>query len=163
MRCGTTVLHLIFFKPFIEMKNIMLLVVAMLSLNSCVLQKKELIYTNNSENKPYSQAVKTGNGLIFTSGQLGINPATKLLESNLEDQTTQIMENLKVILEQNHSDFGHLIKVNIYLTDISQLDLVNKIYLKYFPINKPSRTTIQVVALPQNAMIEIDCVADTKI
>ncbi|WGQ09443.1 RidA family protein [Pedobacter gandavensis] len=144
------------------MKKIILLVFTVISLSSCVLHKRSLIYTNNSENIPYSKSVKNGSGLIFTSGQLGINPSTRLLASNLESQTIQIMENIKAILEQNNSDFSHMIKVNIYLTDITQLHFVNAIYLKYLPMNKPARTTIQVVALPQNAMIEIDCIADSK-
>jgi len=146
---------------FYKMRKILLFVFTIAGLYSCTTQHFKLVYTSNSESIPYSQAV-SANGLIYTSGQLGINPSTKLLGSNLESQTIQIMENLKALLEQNHSDFNHLVKVHIYLTDVSQLPLVNKIYLSYLPENKPARTTIQVTALPQNALIEIDCVAAMK-
>lgn len=115
----------------------------------------------SEDNVPYSKAV-IANGLIYASGQLGINLQTKLLQPDLESQTKQIMDNLKILLKQNNSDIQRIIKVNIYLKDISQLQRVNEIYTSYLSERKPARTSVQINALPLGALIEIDCIALAK-
>ena len=133
----------------------------MVSVCSCKPYSSVVRHTLSEEHVPYSKAV-VANGLIYTSGQLGINPQTKLLQPDLESQTRQIMDNLRVLLEQHHSDIEHLIKVNIYLKDISQLKQVNEIYTSYLSEKMPARTSVQINALPLGALIEIDCIALTK-
>lgn len=133
----------------------------MVSVCSCKPYAGVVRYALNEENVPYSKAV-IANGLIYTSGQLGINPQTKLLQPDLESQTRQIMDNLRILLEQHHSDMEHLIKVNIYLKDISQLKQVNEIYTSYLSEKMPARTSVQINALPLGALIEIDCIALAK-
>lgn len=110
---------------------------------------------------PYSYATRH-NDLIFVSGQIGIDPLTNVLKSGIEEQTIQILENLKVILKNNASDLNHITKTTIFLTDINQFESVNKIYGSYFPKGFPARSTIVVVALPKMANIEIECIAVKK-
>ncbi|HSD06089.1 Rid family detoxifying hydrolase [Flavobacterium sp.] len=107
---------------------------------------------------PYSHSVRYDN-LIFVSGQIGVDPKTNILKESIEEQTIQIFENLKVILKDNHSDLNHIVKTTIFITNIKQYDVVNKLYGQYFENNYPARTTIQIVALPKNAAIEIEFVA----
>lgn len=110
---------------------------------------------------PYSYATHHRD-LIFVSGQIGIDPLTSTLKEGIEGQALQIFENLKVILEENGSDVSHIAKTTIFLTDINQFELVNKIYSTYFSGQFPARSTIAVVALPKNASIEIECIAVRK-
>lgn len=110
---------------------------------------------------PYSYATHHKD-LIFVSGQIGIDPLTNSLREGIEEQAIQIFENLKVILEENGSDVSHIAKTTIFLTDINQLERINKIYSTYFSGQFPARTTIAVVALPKNASIEIECIAVRK-
>ena len=124
------------------------------------------VITNNPANLskpigPYSYSTRYKD-LIFVSGQIGIDPHTNTLKQEIDEQAIQIFENLKVILENNGSDFDHIIKTTIFLTDINQFERINKIYSSYFLNHFPARSTIVVVALPKNANIEIECVAVKK-
>ncbi len=110
---------------------------------------------------PYSYATHHKD-FIFVSGQIGIDPLTNSLREGIEGQAIQIFENLKVILEESGSDVSHIAKTTIFLTDINQLERINKIYSTYFSGQFPARTTIAVVALPKNASIEIECIAVRK-
>lgn len=107
---------------------------------------------------PYSYATHHED-LIFVSGQIGIDPLTNTLQEGIEEQTIQILENLKVILKNNGSDVNHVLKTTIFLTDINQFETVNKIYSSYFQNQFPARSTIVVVALPKKASLEIECIA----
>lgn len=107
---------------------------------------------------PYSYATNHGN-LIFLSGQIGIDPLTGTLKNGVEEQTKQIFENIKVILKDHDSDVNHIIKTTIFLTDIKQFEQVNDLYSSYFQHQFPARSTIVVVALPKNALLEIECIA----
>jgi 2-iminobutanoate/2-iminopropanoate deaminase len=133
----------------------------MVSVCSCKPYAGVVRYALSEENVPYSKAV-IANRILYASGHLGINPKTKLLQPDLESQTRQIMDNLRILLEQHHSDMKDLIKVNIYLKDISQLKRVNEIYTSYLSEKRPARTAVQISALPLGALIEIDCIALTK-
>lgn len=132
-----------------------------ISVCSCKPYASIVSHALSEDNVPYSKAV-IANGLIYASGQLGINLQTKLLQPDLESQTKQIMDNLKILLKQNNSDIQRIIKVNIYLKDISQLQRVNEIYTGYLSERKPARTSVQINALPLGALIEIDCIALAK-
>ncbi|MBP1164059.1 MULTISPECIES: Rid family detoxifying hydrolase [unclassified Chryseobacterium] len=107
---------------------------------------------------PYSHSTSYGN-LIFVSGQIGLDQKTNTLKNGIEEQMVQIMENLKIILENNQSDFQHITKTTIFLADIKQFETVNKIYSQYFHTSFPSRSTIEVRSLPRNAAVEIECIA----
>lgn len=110
---------------------------------------------------PYSYATNHGD-FIFLSGQIGIDPLTDTLKNGVEEQTKQIFENLKVILKNKDSDVNHIIKTTIFLTDIKHFEQVNDIYSSYFQHQFPARSTMVVVALPKNALLEIECIAVKK-
>lgn len=107
---------------------------------------------------PYSHSTSYDD-LIFVSGQIGIDPKSNTLKQGIQEQTVQIFENLKVILQNNNSDLNHITKTTIFITDIKQFETVNKIYGSYFQNHFPARSTFQIVALPKNAAIEIECIA----
>lgn len=108
---------------------------------------------------PYSQAIEA-NGLIFLSGQVGINPKTGNIESDtIEGQTEQTLKNLQAVLNAAGSDLSHVVRCTVFLTEMSEFQSFNKAYEMFFGSNSPSRSTVQVVRLPKNAKIEIDAIA----
>ena len=108
---------------------------------------------------PYSQAVVTGN-LIFTSGQIAIDPATGAVESdNIQGQTEQVMQNLKAILEAADSDFTKAVKTVCFLADMGDFAAFNEIYGKYFT-GKPARSCVAVKTLPKNVLVEVEVIAE---
>lgn len=111
---------------------------------------------------PYSQAV-TANGFIFTSGQIGIDPGTgKLCGNTVEEQTTQILENLKNILNKANAGFNDVVETLIFLTNLNDFKKVNSIYENAMEMHRPARITVQVSGLPLNALIEIKMTAVYK-
>ena len=133
-------------------------------LSSCSNTKEITVlnHTNlSSPIGPYSPSLSYGD-LIFVSGQIGIDPATNTLKQGIDEQTAQIFENLKIILNNNNSDLDHIIKTTIFITDMKQFESINKIYGSYFNNHFPARSTIEVVSLPKNANIEIECIAIKK-
>ncbi len=109
---------------------------------------------------PYSQAVKSGH-LLFTSGQIPINPATgDLVEGGIREQTIQVLENLKAVLEAAGATLDDAIKATVFLASMADFPEVNTIYAEYFgETNAPARSTIQVAALPKGSLIEIELIA----
>ena len=111
---------------------------------------------------PYSQAVIAGN-LVYTSGQIPLDPATgSLVEGGIEAQTTQVMENLKHVLHAAGVGMEHAIKTTVFLKDLKDFAAMNAIYAKYFApagVIAPARSTVQVAALPKDALVEIEVVA----
>ena len=120
----------------------------------------EFLHTQNAPAAigPYSQAVSI-NGLLYTSGQIALTPEGKMLENDIKLQTRQVFKNLRAILEDNHSSIDKVIKVNIFLTDLKNFGIVNVIMAEEFGDHKPVRSTIEVKALPKDAMVEIDIIA----
>lgn len=144
--------------------NKIVLFLFLIVLSSCTNTKR--IATVNHTNLPtpigpYSHSIAY-NDLIFVSGQIGIDPKTNALKEDIQAQTVQIFENLKIILKDNHSDLNHVTKTTIFITDMNQFQVVNEIYGSYFKEGFPARSTIQVVALPKNANVEIECIAIKK-
>jgi len=107
---------------------------------------------------PYSQAIEV-NGFIYTSGQIALFPDGTMETADVEHQTHQVMKNLFYVLEAAGAHLNDVIKTTIYLTDMNDFDVVNKIYAHYFGLHKPVRSTVAVKALPKNALVEIDCIA----
>ena len=108
---------------------------------------------------PYSQAVVTGN-LIFTSGQVPIDPKTgKLKLATIEEQTEQVMKNLHYVLAQGGVAFDRVVKTTCFLSDINDFAAFNGVYAKYFPENPPARSCVQVAALPLGAKVEVEVIA----
>jgi 2-iminobutanoate/2-iminopropanoate deaminase len=108
---------------------------------------------------PYSQAILTGN-MLFISGQVCIDPATgELKNKDIQEETHQVMHNLKAILAAAGMDFGNVVKTNIFLTDMHRFSDLNEVYGKYFESDFPARETVQVSALPKFVNVEISMVA----
>ena len=120
----------------------------------------EKIYTKNAPDAigPYSQAVKCGS-LLFTSGQIAINPATGNVEaSDIEGQTRQICENLKAVLAEAGCTFDDVIKTTCFLADMNDFAKFNEIYGGYFT-SKPARSCVEVARLPKDVLAEIEVIA----
>lgn len=108
---------------------------------------------------PYSQAVWMGNAL-FLSGQTPIDPATgKLIEGDIKDQTSRAFDNLELVLKSANLSMDDVIKVNVYLTSMSNFKGMNEVYATRFQAPYPARTTVAVFELPLGAAIEIEMVA----
>ncbi len=107
---------------------------------------------------PYSQAVSTGN-LLFVSGQIGIDPETgTLVKGGIAEETHRILQNLEALCDDAGSSLAQVIKTTLFLTDMSHFKVVNEIYAGYFKKHPPARSTVAVVALPLNALIEIEAI-----
>ena len=108
---------------------------------------------------PYSVAVKT-DFLIFTAGQLGMNPQTgQLVEGGIQAQTKQALINLSEILIAAGSGLTKVVKVTVFLQNMAEFSLMNEIYAEFFSEEYPARSAIQVAALPKNAAVEIEAIA----
>ena len=121
----------------------------------------EVIYTKNAPDAigPYSQAIKT-NGLVFTSGQIAINPATGNVEADtIEGQTEQVMQNLKHLLEAAGSSLEKAVKTVCFLADMNDFAAFNAIYGQYFT-GKPARSCVAVKTLPKNVLCEVEVIAE---
>jgi len=108
---------------------------------------------------PYNQAVKAGN-LLLISGQIALKPGTSdLNNASIEDETHQVMNNLKAILKEAGMDFSHVVKTTIFLSDMQLFAAVNEVYGKYFKGDFPARETVAVKGLPRNVNVEISMIA----
>ena len=107
---------------------------------------------------PYSQAISACN-LVITSGQIPLDPATgALVEGGIVEQTTQVLENMKEVLAAAGMTFQNVMKTTVFLTDIADFGAMNEVYAKYFSAPYPSRSAVQVAALPKGACVEIECI-----
>ncbi len=108
---------------------------------------------------PYSQAVLAGDAL-YISGQIPLGPRTgEIVEGGLSAQTTQVLENMKAVVEAAGAEMESIVKVTIYLTDMKQFAVVNEIYGSYFSAPHPARACVEVSALPKGVEIEMDAIA----
>lgn len=108
---------------------------------------------------PYSQAIVTGN-LIYTSGQIPINPASGNIETDdISSQTEQTIKNLKSVLEAAGSSLEKVVKTTCFLQHIKDFAVFNSVYEKYFT-QKPARSCVEVAALPKGALVEIEVIAE---
>ena len=115
---------------------------------------------------PYSQAVRVGD-LLFTSGQIPIDPATgAMIDGGIEEQTTRVLENLKAVLQAAGAELTQVVKTTVFLKDLGDFAAMNAIYAQYFAppgTVPPARSTVQVAALPKDALVEIECIARVPI
>jgi len=111
---------------------------------------------------PYSQAIRVGDTL-FTSGQVALDPVTgNLIEGGIKEQTVRVLENLKAVLAAAGLDMVHVVKTTVFLKDMKDFAAMNEIYAKYLApdgVVAPARSTIQVAALPKDALVEIEVIA----
>ena len=114
------------------------------------------------DNPVLSPAIVAG-GLVFTSGQIGIDPKTsQMVEGGFEAQAEQVLRNLATVLEAAGSDMSQVLKTTVFLADMDNFNKMNEIYRRYFKEDPPARSTVQVARLPRNALIEIEAVALLK-
>ena len=118
------------------------------------------VYTSNAPEAigPYSQAIICGN-MLFTSGQVPINPATGNVETEgITDQATQVMKNLAAVLEEAGTTFENVVKTTCFLSDMNDFAAFNAVYAEYFT-SKPARSCVAVKTLPRNVLCEVEVIA----
>ncbi|MCB1059168.1 MAG: RidA family protein [Calditrichaeota bacterium] len=109
---------------------------------------------------PYSQAVKAGGSLLFTAGQIPLDPKTmEVVGATAAEQCAQVMKNLAAVLEAAGTTFERVVKTTIFLKSMGDFASVNEVYAKYFPSAPPARSTVAVAGLPKDVLVEIECVA----
>ena len=121
----------------------------------------EKVYTKNAPEAigPYSQAIKCGN-LLFTSGQIAINPETSQVEAtDIKGQTEQVCKNLCAVLSAAGSSAGKVIKTTCFLADMADFSAFNEVYGQYF-VSKPARSCVAVKTLPKNVLVEVEAIAE---
>lgn len=123
---------------------------------------KKIIFTPKAPAPigPYNQAVLVGNTL-YTSGQIALNPVTmELIVDSIENETKQVMENMKAVLEAANMNFENVVKTTIFIMDMNNFTKINEVYATYFDEKTaPARETVQVAGLPKNVNIEISMIA----
>ncbi len=110
---------------------------------------------------PYVHAVEVGE-MVFTSGQLGLDPVAGTLPEGIEAQTHQALKNLGAVLEAAGSDFDHVVKTTVFLDNIDDFATVNAIYAEYFKGEVPARSCVEVAKLPKGGLVEIEAIAVKK-
>ena len=119
------------------------------------------VYTSNAPEAigPYSQAIKCGN-MLFTSGQIPINPATGNVEAEgITDQATQVMKNLSAVLAEAGTSFDKVVKTTCFLSDMADFAAFNAGYAEYFT-SKPARSCVAVKTLPKHVLVEVEVIAE---
>ncbi len=112
---------------------------------------------------PYSQAVDSGAGLVFVSGQLPIDPATGAFpEGGVKEQTFQSLTNAKAILEAAGLGLQNVVKTTVFLADIADFAAMNEVYAQFFTAPFPARSAVAVKTLPKGALVEVECIASLK-
>jgi len=123
--------------------------------------KKKVIQTDKAPKAigPYSQAIRT-DSLIYTAGQIALDPATgELVSGSIEEQTRQVLSNLLNVLEAAGSSLEHVIKTTVFLKDMNDFPKMNSIYAEFFGENPPARSTVAVAGLPKGGLVEVEAVA----
>jgi len=122
---------------------------------------KRVIHTEKAPKAigPYSQAIHIGE-LVYTAGQVALDPATmELVSGGVEEQTRQVLTNLASVLEAAGTSMSKVVKTTVFLKSMNDFAKMNAVYAEVFSENPPARTTVAVVGLPKDALVEIECVA----
>ena len=123
--------------------------------------KRQIVTTDAAPKAigPYSQAVWAGD-YLFCSGQISLDPATgNMITGGIVEQTRRVLENISGLLRPQGLDFSSVVKTTVFLSDMNNFAAMNEVYAKYFPTNPPARSTVQVVRLPKDALVEIEVIA----
>ncbi len=143
----------------------LLIIISLLIFIACGQQEstipKEIISTDEAPPAigPYSQGIQYGD-LLFISGQIPIDPATGEIQSeNIEDQTRLVLDHIGAVLRAAGMDYGNVLQCSVFLTDLDDFPAMNAIYADYFPVDPPSRATVEVSRLPRDVLIEISAIA----
>ena len=109
---------------------------------------------------PYSRAIRA-NGMIYCAGQIPINPASGTVEAKtIEEQTTQSITNLKNVLEKAGSSLSKVVKTTVFIKDMNDFAVLNKVYADLFGDTRPARSCVEVARLPKDVLVEIECIAE---
>jgi 2-iminobutanoate/2-iminopropanoate deaminase len=122
---------------------------------------KTVVYSSDAPEPigPYSQAIQAGN-MLFISGQIAIQKSTgNILNSEIQAETKQVMENIHHVLKAAGMDFSNVVKSSIFLKDMDNFPKVNEVYGQYFQQQPPARETVEVSRLPKDVNVEISCIA----
>ena len=122
---------------------------------------KVIISTNKSPKAigPYSQAIKVQGGITFTSGQIPLNLDGNLVSEDFEKQVYQVLKNINGILEERDKSLSDIVKLTVFLVDLSNFDILNKVFEKYFKNDAfPARSVVEVSKLPKNSQVEIEAI-----
>lgn len=122
---------------------------------------KQIVQTDKAPGAigPYSQAVRAGN-MVFTAGQIGLDPATmEIVSGGVEAETRRVLNNLKQVLEAASSGLNYVVKTTVFLRDMADFPKMNAIYAEFFPENPPARSAVEAAALPKGVAVEIEAVA----
>lgn len=124
--------------------------------------EKDVVRTEQApapfQGAPYSQAIVAA-GLVFVSGQLGLRPGETEFSGGIEEQTEQVLTNLRAILEEAGSGLDRLVKTTVFLTDLGDFAAMNEVYARHVGEQPPARATVEISALPSGAKVEIEAVA----
>jgi 2-iminobutanoate/2-iminopropanoate deaminase len=107
---------------------------------------------------PYNQAIRAGE-FVFVAGQLGLKPGDTTIEGDITEQTEQVMQNLKAILEEAGSSLADLVKTTVFLQNLGDFAAMNEVYARHIGDRPPARSTVEVAKLPSSALVEIEAVA----
>jgi 2-iminobutanoate/2-iminopropanoate deaminase len=124
-------------------------------------RRRAVTLPGSQPNGLFSPAIISGE-LVFTSGQIGIDPKTGQIVQGFAEQTEQVFRNLTTVLEAAGSNTDHILKATVFLADMADYNAMNELYRKHFKGDPPARTTVQVARLPRDARIEIEVVAILK-
>lgn len=121
---------------------------------------KEIISTENAPGAigPYSQGVKIGE-MVYTSGQLPVNPITGIMPEDVKEQTKQSLENVKAILEAAGTSMDKVVKTTVFIKNMDDFAQINEVYGEFFKVPYPSRSCVEVARLPKDAKVEIEVIA----
>lgn len=123
--------------------------------------KKKVVQTDKAPKAigPYSQAIRT-DSMVYTAGQIGLDPTTgDFVAGGVEEQTRQVINNLRSVLEAAGSSLDHVVKTIVFLKDMNDFPKMNSIYAEYFGANPPARSTVAVAGLPKGGLVEIEAIA----
>jgi len=124
--------------------------------------KRDIISTSHAPKAigPYSQAVRFSGNLVYTAGQIALDPASgNIVGTSATEQTEQVLRNLSAVLQAAGSSLAKVVKVTVFLKNMSDFADVNTVYARHFPFEPPARSAVEVARLPKDVLVEIECLA----